>query len=594
MLILCTVVLANTAFASNFVAYAEDVPLTDVPLAYEYTAASGDETAYYTVTGVDKVEVNLLDETQKKNLKITIPATYNNGTNEAPVKVIGEMAFSFHNSSNRGLTFSYVDFSKASNLTFIDKQAFLGCTSKYPLILPENLQKIEHGAFWGTSFSALTFNEKLDYVCTSAFTSANITSALHLPKNFTTYSILGKKSITCPFSSNKFSSFTVDKDNEQYMAMNGVLYSKDGATLICYPGSMDAVDFFRVPDGVERIAYYSFSDVQNIGGIITPNSLRAINDAGLINANVKFIYLSHVEDLYSWNFAQESSFTGQIIIKDKETFDALTGPEGILSNATFKSKINYINAVNAAFDAGTENIYKDADAEQLKQYFTVTGDTASGITGIPLYDFTLTLPEGGLAVGSNEIIVSVGSNSKIVNITAVEKNTPVAPDAPDAPVVSGTPTANSITLTAIEGAEYSLDGVIWQDSPTFDGLTANTEYTFYARLKATDTANASAVSEALTIKTAALPDEDGLSGGAIAAIVIVSVLLAGILALLAMFLFRKDKSQGFKAYYAGLCGTCATTVKGWGDKIDKLFRKNKKEADQAPVEPEDEKDEPMN
>lgn len=47
-------------------------------------------------------------------------------------------------------------------------------------------------------------------------------------------------------------------------------------------------------------------------------------------------------------------------------------------------------------------------------------------------------------------------------------------------------TDTSITLQAIEGAEYSMDDITWQDSPTFTGLTPGTEYTLYVRYKETD------------------------------------------------------------------------------------------------------------
>ena len=72
--------------------------------------------------------------------------------------------------------------------------------------------------------------------------------------------------------------------------------------------------------------------------------------------------------------------------------------------------------------------------------------------------------------------------------------------APATPTEEGK-TDTSITLTAITGAEYRLSSGTWQDSPIFTELTANTGYTFYARLKATNTHNASpesAVSATIT------------------------------------------------------------------------------------------------
>ena len=76
----------------------------------------------------------------------------------------------------------------------------------------------------------------------------------------------------------------------------------------------------------------------------------------------------------------------------------------------------------------------------------------------------------------------------------------ITPDAPAAPVAEKV-TANSVTLVATEGYEYSKDGYCWQDSNVFEGLEANTEYTFYQRIASTDEAYTSEISKALTVTT---------------------------------------------------------------------------------------------
>lgn len=77
--------------------------------------------------------------------------------------------------------------------------------------------------------------------------------------------------------------------------------------------------------------------------------------------------------------------------------------------------------------------------------------------------------------------------------------------APVAPVASKVE-YNSVTLVENELFEYSIDGVVWQTSGKFVGLEAETEYTFYCRVAASDIANVSPASEALVIITAAAPD----------------------------------------------------------------------------------------
>ena len=73
-------------------------------------------------------------------------------------------------------------------------------------------------------------------------------------------------------------------------------------------------------------------------------------------------------------------------------------------------------------------------------------------------------------------------------------------------------TANSITVKAVEGYEYSKDGAAWQKSNTFTGLSPASEYNIYARYTATadmfDTLGAPLVVTTLksTVTAPAAPD----------------------------------------------------------------------------------------
>lgn len=80
-------------------------------------------------------------------------------------------------------------------------------------------------------------------------------------------------------------------------------------------------------------------------------------------------------------------------------------------------------------------------------------------------------------------------------------------EKPDAPTAASKD-YTSITLATVEGCEYKLgaDGE-WQDFPTFDSLTAETEYTFYIRYKETTTHLASEPASA-TIATKAYGAKD--------------------------------------------------------------------------------------
>jgi hypothetical protein len=125
-------------------------------------------------------------------------------------------------------------------------------------------------------------------------------------------------------------------------------------------------------------------------------------------------------------------------------------------------------------------------------------------------NFTV-VPTTGLDAGAYVATVSItGGNGISATFSLNFTVNKAAQAAPAAPTLAGK-TGASVTLNLIEGAEYRRDTEGWQDSPTFYGLTPNTGYAFYARMKATGNHEASPVSEALHETTLAIATAELLS-----------------------------------------------------------------------------------
>ena len=71
------------------------------------------------------------------------------------------------------------------------------------------------------------------------------------------------------------------------------------------------------------------------------------------------------------------------------------------------------------------------------------------------------------------------------------------PDAPTKLIA----TVSSITLNVFEGFEYRIEGGEWQDSNEFSGLSMNTPYNFYQRIKGDDNHEDSPSSDAASLST---------------------------------------------------------------------------------------------
>nr|WP_325242389.1 hypothetical protein [uncultured Oscillibacter sp.] len=98
--------------------------------------------------------------------------------------------------------------------------------------------------------------------------------------------------------------------------------------------------------------------------------------------------------------------------------------------------------------------------------------------------------------GGEDVTVSYNIIYQPGTLTVLKADQP----KPPAPAAAGV-TGASVTLAAVEHAEYSMDGVNWQDSPVFTGLSPNTAFTFYVRLKEDEGHNASPISDPASITT---------------------------------------------------------------------------------------------
>lgn len=102
----------------------------------------------------------------------------------------------------------------------------------------------------------------------------------------------------------------VDPDNEVYSSQDGVVYSKDKKTLICYPEGKKA-ESFRMLSGVEAIAQNAFHDNRIIKQIIFPDSLKVIRRGAFYGCeSLMEIHLNEgVTDIESEAFRHCSSLT---------------------------------------------------------------------------------------------------------------------------------------------------------------------------------------------------------------------------------------------------------------------------------------------
>ena len=156
-------------------------------------------------------------------------------------------------------------------ITAIGRSAFNGMSNLTSVSLPEGLEKIGGSALDGCSkLSEITIPESVTTIGDSAFNFCNALKTLSLSKNVVSFGRGAAGYCRC------LEKVTVDADNPNYCAEDGVLFTKDKSELIKYPASKPETSYV-IPDGVKTIGYVAFRDAENLAEITFPESVEVFD-----------------------------------------------------------------------------------------------------------------------------------------------------------------------------------------------------------------------------------------------------------------------------------------------------------------------------
>ena len=159
-------------------------------------------------------------------------------------------------------------------LKTIGKLAFYNCCSLKEISIPQQLKMIDEMAFDGC-----TQLEKIIWIGKSTLQSIG----------FAAFSECNIKQLTIPASVVKIdgaaisgtAEIKVDKKNKKYKSKNGVVFSKNGKTLVCYPSNKKG-STYTIPKRVKTIGSFAFSSNsasyynKYLKKVIMPNSVTTI------------------------------------------------------------------------------------------------------------------------------------------------------------------------------------------------------------------------------------------------------------------------------------------------------------------------------
>lgn len=181
-------------------------------------------------------------------------------------------------------------------VTTIADGAFYNCQYLQDITVPSSVTSIGVEAFCSETIKTVTISENVSglSIDKEAFLWSSIKS-IDIPAGVTN---IEESAFRECYS---LSSINVDKNNQNYCDIDGVLLTKDLTILIAYPRKAGNTSY-AIPDGVERIGNYAFDlGVTRLEVLYVPDTVTSIGYA----FSVPFGYSSGLTDVYYYGSEAE-------------------------------------------------------------------------------------------------------------------------------------------------------------------------------------------------------------------------------------------------------------------------------------------------
>ena len=133
------------------------------------------------------------------------------------------------------------------------------------VVIPPSVKKIGISAFAGSHLSSVQLSEGLVLIEDNAFGETAL-QEINIPKSVVK---IYNPFILCY----KLEQINVEENSDFYKSVDGVLFSKNGHELVCFPNNRKE-DNYSIPNGVIKISRWSFGANYNLKSVILPESLE--------------------------------------------------------------------------------------------------------------------------------------------------------------------------------------------------------------------------------------------------------------------------------------------------------------------------------
>ena len=396
-----------------------------------------------------------------------------------------------------------------NSVTSIDSLTFYNCSKLTSITIPNSVTSIGYYAFYNcTSLTSITIPNSVTVIPEYAFENCDSLTSITIPNSVT--SIGHHAFVSCSkltsitigsgvtsIGSNAFDYCSVlTKVNIiDLKAWCEIEFYNSSSNPLCYAEKLclndEIVTDLVIPKGITKIENYAFCNCTSLTSVTIPDSVTSIGDCAFSNCSklISITIPNSVTSIGGYAFSNCTSLE-KVNITDLKAWCEIKFSR-YDANPLYYAKNLYLNDVlvtNLVIPEGTTKIGNSAfcnctSLTSITIPDSVTSIHYSAFSGCPV---TIRCNDGSYAV---TFAKDNNLSFEIINL-----------QIPEVPTVSSV-TANTVTLNAVSGYEYSKDGINWQSSNVFTGLQAATKYTFYQRIAAKDIYGASVVSKSVSVKT---------------------------------------------------------------------------------------------